>query len=454
MGDNNRSREMAAFLPAALEIQEAPPHPLARYLSWSLIGLVVLGVTWASLGHVNIVASAEGKIIPSGRVKVVQPSAGGVVKRILVSEGDTVTIGQPLIELDAVLTVADQNRLASEIDSLSQMISVNQAFLDQLNLPLEQQMQENTSSLLATNMAAAYAKEGSLHAELLRFQWRQYWSERQALYRSLDIASAEKSMTLEVISKLEQTLPIAVQRASNLNTLLNQSFIAETDYLSAEQTRIQVAQDLAAERHRIRMIVATEFEVQERIETHIAQTQRDVLSTLVEQQRQLASLREEMAKAEDLNGKRVLYAPVSGQIQQLQVTTEGGVVTEAQQLMLIVPSDELLEAEVFLKNDDIGYISQGMLAEIKVQTFPFTKYGVVDAEVLNVSRDAIVDEKRGLIYSMQLRLARNALQVDGTEAKLIPGMAVTAEVQIGERRIIEFFLSPLLRHKEEALRER
>ena len=447
LGDQQKTRELAAFLPAVLEIQETPPNPLARYLTWSLVGLVFLGVAWASWGKVNIVASAEGKIIPSSRVKVVQPSAGGVIKHIWVSEGERVAQGQPLIELDSALTMADSNRLEGDIQSLEQMIAVNRTMIERLNLPIDQQDE-------LSSVGWNYSQTTGLHTALLQQQWRQYWSQLQGLNRSLDKVRAEQAMTREVIIKLEQTLPIATQRAEKLHALLGQAFVSETEYLAAEKERIQITQDLAAEKQRVGQIAATEAEIREQIETHTAQTHANLLSTLADQERQLASLQEELAKANDLNNRRILYAPVSGQIQQMQVSTLGGVVTDAQQLMLIVPDEEKLEVEVFLKNDDIGYVTEGMAAEIKVHTFPFTKYGVVDAEIVTVSNDAIVDEERGLIYSMLLRMERNTLIVDGRETPLIPGMAVTAEVQTGERRIIEFFLAPLLRHKQEALRER
>jgi hemolysin D len=141
-------------------------------------------------------------------------------------------------------------------------------------------------------------------------------------------------------------------------------------------------------------------------------------------------------------------------VQELTVNTVGGVVTDAQQLMLIVPDEVQLEVEVFLENKDIGFVEEGMPAEIKVHTFPFTKYGLIGGEVTMISDDATVDEQRGLIYGMQLAMAKNTIGVNGKSVKLMPGMAVTAEVQTGKRRVIEFFMAPLLRHKQESIRER
>ena len=194
--------------------------------------------------------------------------------------------------------------------------------------------------------------------------------------------------------------------------------------------------------------------MREQVNTHIAQNSGALLTQIADQQRQITALNEEFTKATDLNDKQILYAPVAGRVQELAINTVGGVVTEAQQLMLVIPDEEQLEVEVFLENKDIGFVFEAMPAEIKIHTFPFTKYGVIDAEVANVSNDAIVDEQRGLIYSMQLRMAKNTIAVNGKDVKLMPGMAVTAEVKTGKRRIVEFFLAPLLRAKNESIRER
>ncbi len=178
------------------------------------------------------------------------------------------------------------------------------------------------------------------------------------------------------------------------------------------------------------------------------------MTSVADYQRQIASIKEELKKASDINQKRILYAPVSGQVNELAISTEGGVVTEAQQLMQIVPDEEFLEVQVMLENKDIGFAREGMPAEIKVQTFPFTKYGVIEGEVMSVSNDATVDEQRGLIYGMQIKMNAHTIRVNGTDVKLKPGMPVTAEVQTGHRRIIEFFMAPLLKYKNESIRER
>lgn len=449
LGDANQTRELAAFLPAALEIQATPPHPLARWLMWSLIALLVLGVIWACVGQVNIVASAEGKIIPSSRVKQIQPLEKAVVKKILVKEGQYVAQGEALIELDNTLTSSDQTSIATEVDTLQRNLAVSDAFIALLSMPEEEQQ-----ALNFTQMTLATQNGNGLYKQLLWQQWQQYWSQQQSLQNNLEKNQAEQAATREQIIKLQQTLPIIQRRAEKINKLYKQKFATEDEYLALEQERIETTQDLATEKQRLKQLQAATKEIQQQINTFTAQTQAEQLTKITDYQRQLATMSEELIKAKDLNAKQILYAPVAGRVQELAANTIGGVVTEAQQLMLIVPDQELLEVEVFLENKDIGFVNEGMTAEIKIHTFPFTKYGIIDGDVITVSDDATLDEKRGLIYGMRLLMKKNTLWVEGKEVKLIPGMAVTAEMQTGHRRIIEFFLAPLLRYKQEGLRER
>ena len=463
LGDHHHNRELAQFLPAALEIQAIAPHPLARWLARSLITLLLLGIIWACIGKVNIVASAEGKIIPSSRVKQIQPMGKGMVKAILVNEGDYVTQGQALIKLDTTLTTADKNRLQTEWHAAALNLALNQAMLSQIETttsnrqrqPLaEKQIALRPDQLTLKLPNFATAQETQRYQHLLWQQWQQYWSQYQSLQSNLRKIQAEQAASSEIIKKLRQILPIVSKRTTTLKNLYQKDFVAETDYLQVEQERIQTQQDLAAEKQRFKQLQAAESQAREQINTHIAQTNSTLLTQIVEQQQQIATLKEELVKANDLNDKQTLYAPVAGRVQELTVNTLGGVVTEAQQLMLIVPSEQQLEVEVFLNNKDIGFVHEAMPAEIKIHTFPFTKYGVIDAQVSNISSDAIIDEQRGLIYSMHLRMAKNTITVNGKDINLMPGMAVTAEVKTGKRRIIEFFLAPLLRAKNESIRER
>ncbi|MEO0444125.1 MAG: biotin/lipoyl-binding protein [Pseudomonadota bacterium] len=198
LGDQHHDRELAQFLPAALEIQATPPHPLARWLTWSLVALTLLGITWAAVGKVNIVASAEGKIIPSSRVKHIQPLEKAVVKAILVKEGQYVQQGDALIALDNTLTRADQTRLSTELDTLQRNLTVSQSLLDLLSKPVTEQQHITYAKLTLAN-----SEQGStLYKQLLWQQWQQYWSQTQTLQHSLTRTQAEQAASREQIIKL------------------------------------------------------------------------------------------------------------------------------------------------------------------------------------------------------------------------------------------------------------
>jgi len=454
LGDQYKTRELAAFLPPALEIQETPPNPLAKWLGRSLMLLFVIGVTWACTGEVNIVASAEGKIIPSSRVKQIQPLEKGVVKAIHVSEGQRVEKGQPLIELDSTLTGADKARLTGELTSALFRRSVSSTFLHLLNASETSISSDLWSSLALLEQPEATENDLDLNKKLLWQQWEQYQSQLKGLQSALRRSQSEQGSSQEQIKKLEQTVTIITKRRDSMKALQSKNYVSESDLLELEQEYIQQTQDLATEKQRYQQFIAAADEVKQQINTLKAQIRQEQLAATMAANREIAVLQEELTKAADLDNKQILYAPVSGQVQELAVTTIGGVVTEAQQLMLLVPEEEQLEVEVFLENKDIGFVEEGMPSEIKIHTFPFTKYGVIDGQVITISDDAVVDENMGLIYSMRVLMKKNTIIVKGKEVRLMPGMAITAELQTGKRRIVEFFLAPLLKAKSESIRER
>ena len=458
LGANNRSREELAFLPAALEIQDTPPHPLAYWFSRTVMALFVFLVLWTCLGHVNIVATAEGKIIPSARIKQIQPLEKGVVKTIFVQEGSKVKQGEPLVELDSTLTTADQQRLTNELLQSQFSLVRFQALQKMLDNSHATAMDKDIFSQIEN----AGETDIQLQEQLLQQQWRQYQAQRSATESALESHKAAKQEGLEIIKKLQGTLPLITKRTDSIKGLMEKKMASEAEYLELEEQRITQQQDLAAQQANQKQLDAAIEQAQQELNALTARTHSETLDKMAELQRQVKSNQEELSKARDLKAKQILYSPVDGRVQGLVANTIGGVVSEAQQLMTIVPEGENLEVEVFLQNKDIGFVHEGDAAEIKIQTFPFTKYGVINATVTRLSNDAFSLEQNqrdpsqneGLVYTMGLRMAKSTIQVNGEDVILMPGMAVTAEVKTGERRIIEFFLSPVLKAQQESIRER
>ncbi|EJN08139.1 HlyD family type I secretion periplasmic adaptor subunit, partial [Herbaspirillum sp. YR522] len=289
--------------------------------------------------------------------------------------------------------------------------------------------------LLASQLGEFRARLARLEAEVIRRQ-------------------ASLAATRALVGKLEQTLPIARRRAQDLKDLAERRFVSHHGYLEREQVRIEQEGDLDNLRARLREIEASLREADSQKSEIVAQARRATLDTLTRALQQQASLEQELAKAELQGRLTELRAPVAGTVQQLAIHTESGVVTPAQPLMMIVPRDQLLEVEAFLENKDIGFVRAGQQAEVKLESFPFTKFGTIAATVGSVSHDAISDDKRGLVYSSRVQLQRHTMQVDGVAVALSPGMAVAVEIKTGRRRVIEYFLSPLIAYANESLRER
>lgn len=435
----------AQFLPAALSLQETPVSPASRMAMWMLLSFAALALLWSVFGHVDVVATAQGKVVPNDRTKTIQPFETATVKRILVSDGQKVKAGEVLIELDATTALADKDRVQGDLAVARLQIARGQALLAMIdtgmqpNLARPEQVTDlqyvEAEHLLAGQVGEFTAKLGRIDAEAAR---------REAELRS----------TLELVRKLEQTVPIAQQRALDFKNLVDQNFVSRHGYLDQERTRIEQEGDLANQRSRLKEIEAALREVRGQRQALTAEARRVALDSITDGRQKRAALEQDYLKADSRGRLMQLTSPVDGTVQQLVVHTIGGVVTPAQPLMMIVPEDNPLEVEAFIENKDIGFVKPHQDAEVKVETFQYTKYGTIHAKVTSVSHDAINDEKRGLIYSTRVKMAKSTILVDSTEVKLSPGMAVSVEIKTGKRRVIEYFLAPLIQHTSESLRER
>ncbi|MES2771821.1 MAG: HlyD family type I secretion periplasmic adaptor subunit [Pseudomonadota bacterium] len=440
-----RSQHEAEFLPAALALQETPVSPAPRIAMWLIIAFALIALIWSIFGQVEVVATAHGKIVPNDRSKVIQPFETATVKRILVSDGQTVVAGDTLLELDATNADADSTRSAHDLLSARLQALRAKALLEAIS-----------SAKPAILGAVDDIKPERLAQEqkLLSGQYNEYKAKIERLDAEIKQREAERHSTQEIVDKLKQTAPIARQRAQDFKALADQNFVSKHAYLEKEQARIEQEGDLAMQKSRIRELNAALQAVSSEKNTLTAETRRIALDSLNEAEQKTSTFSQELIKADSRSKLLTLNAPVSGTVQQLATHTVGGVVTPAQALMIIVPSEDSLEIEAFIENKDIGFVNPGQEAQVKIETFPFTKYGTVRGRVTQVSNDAINDEKKGLIYSTRVKLDKANIQVDKKLVKLSPGMAVTVEIKTGMRRVIEYFLSPLLQYQNESLRER
>lgn len=414
----------AAFLPAALSLELSPVSPTARRTAIVLIGVIVTLVLWSVFGHVDIIADAHGKIIPSARVKSIAAIEIAKVRRLNVIEGQHVQPGQVLVELDKSASDAERDKAAGDRCIAVLQAARAQALLNTLDH--DAPLRLPSLSEMKTAGVDIDTSEWQLEQEHLSGQYRDYRA------RQIRIDAT--------ISHLRESLALATQRASDYLALLQDHDVAQHAWLEKEQIRNDLERELDDAR-------------QQRVSL-LEETRRLAYDQLNEGNRLAASARQDSLRADAHSKMQVLTAPVSGTVQQLSLHTIGGVVPPAQQLMTIVPDEDLLEVEAVLENRDIGFVHQGHSAEVKVEAFDYTKYGAVPAIVTQVSRDAIKDEKDNLAYTVKVTLQKTFIEIDGQRVKLQPGMIVDVGIKTGKRRLIEYLLSPLLHQQREAMHER
>jgi membrane fusion protein, hemolysin D len=442
---NNKNDELE-FLPAALEIQQTPPLPMARYIVWAIVTFFTIGVIWSWVGYVDIVSVAMGKIVPSSRVKIIQPLETGMVRAIYVKDGDNVQAGDVLIELDPTLTDADQmqtkeQQLALKLDR-ARILTI----LDIVD------NEEDKDYFLELNDATP--SQIKLQKDRINKQLNEYSALKAALKDEKTQRQAERAATVERIKQLDSTIPLVTERAKSLEDLLKDNMVPRVQWLELEQERIEQVQERNVQKNNSRMVDSAIANINQRLSAQKAEFEKTLLTELSDIENRISAFNQEMVKADKRVTLQKLTSPVTGTVHQLSIHTIGGVVTPAQELMHIIPHDDPVEVEAWLPNKDIGFVNEGQEAEIKVETFPFTKYGLVQGEIVTVSNDATPDENLGLVYAMRVSMEKTTMNVKDKVVNLSPGMAVTVEVNLGKRRLLEYLLTPLLRYKDESVRER
>lgn len=435
----------SAFLPAALALQDTPVSPAPLVAIRLSILFVVAGVVWACFGELDIVATARGRVIPDDRVKAIQPFETAVVARIAVQEGAMVKAGDLLLELDATVAQADGARVQNELHE-AQMASVRAQSL--LNALARMQWSDPVHS------ASVTAAQQAANVLLARGIWDEFQTRIQRFDAEWERREAERLALTEMVNKLSLTAPIAAQRSADFRQLMEAQFVSNHAWLERESVRLDQEGELATQKRRLQEIVAAQREVTSQRAAWTAEARRMWLDSLSQARQRQATAEQEWLKAQQRSRLTRLTAPVAGRVQQLAIHTVGAVVTPAQVLLQIVPDDAHPEIEAFLENRDVGFVRPGQVAQVKVETFPFTKYGTVEAQVHMVAADAVADERGAWLYAARFRPRTQFMQVDGRQARLSPGMAVSVEIKTGRRTVMDYFLSPLVETTRESLRER
>lgn len=442
MSESKGKLEFNQFSTAALAIAAQPPHHVVRMASLAICAMVGAALLFSFFAEMDIVVSAQGKVIPAGKSKVVQPLEPGVVRAIAVRDGQTVKAGDVLIELDLTSSGADRTRVQREVwEAQAEVARAYAQLAGQMRIAapadVPQEIVANQNAILQSRMEEQRAKVAALDSDLVKRR-------------------ADADAIGSGLSQQRASLPLVQQKHRMREDLAKTGHVAQTGVIETQMELINIEKDIAVQGNRLKESQAGFQAAQEQRMQAVAEFKARTNGELLEALKKREGAQQEFVKASQRWELQTLHAPIDGVVQQLAVTTVGGVVTAAQPLMTIVPENTPLELEAQVLNRDIGHIQVGQRVINKVETFDFTRYGYIDGEVLWVGTDAVQDQKLGPVFPVRIKLAQTETPtaVNGRHGQVKAGMNVTADIGTDRRRLIEYLLAPMLRYKQEALRER
>lgn len=436
--------EEVSFLPAAMEIIEQPVSPTARVTTWALLALLALAIAWLTLGRVDVVASAQGRLIPIDNVKVIQPAEAGVVREILVRDGQRVRKGQPLVELDPTVSTAEAVQAQRALETAELDMARARAILSALDgRGLAFRPPQGTpGDVVADQIALAHAQLDDIVATAATHS-----ADRQAAVAARGEASVQAA-------KLAETLPLLDEQIAANEQLLAKGFVSKLKVIEMRRQRLSAARDRDIAIQTSNKAIAQMASAGSGMAQSRAEARARVLADMTKADSEARLRREELIKARQRSSLQRLVSPVDGTVAQLAIHTVGGVVEAAKPIMIIVPSSGSLVAEVKVLNKDVGFVRVGQPVAVKLEAFPFTRYGTLPGRVIAVGSDATEDEKLGLVYTARVSLESSTIDRNGEHVMVSPGMATTVDIRTGARSIASYLMSPIDEARLDAARER
>lgn len=440
-----RNTQELAFLPAHLELTDTPLSPAPRWTARLIMALFALALLWACFGKLNIVAVAPGKTVALGRTKTIQALETSIVRKILVHDGQSVRKGDLLVELDAEGVSADAGKAAE---------SLVDARLVDLRTTAEIQAIDSGNPPRLASAPGLPADRWQAAQQQATSEFAAFEASKRGLKSTVAQKQAELHTTESAIAPLQHYADIARERLSEYQKLLGTGYVSRQDYLIRQQELINAKRDVTMQQHHRVELVAAISVAREQLASTVANTRQKLLDEQRQARDQVQQSTLDVKRASQRDALMQLRAPVDGTVQQLAVHTVGGVVTPAQALMEIVPIGVGFEVEAQVLDKDIGFVKRGQPVVVKLASFPYTRYGYLTGTIESISHDAAQDKTLGLVFPAHVKLNRDTLLIDGTKVRITAGMGVSAEIKTGQRRVIDYLLSPLETHVNEAMRER
>ncbi len=429
------TKDRHEFKPLLIEIEDRPLNPLGPLLLWIIITIIVFGGLWLYLAKIDIVVSARGKVIPYGEVKVLQPIETGVISKLLVKEGEFVHKGELLVEIDPSVTETNLDSKVKNLELLELEITRIMALVEEKDF----------------KPTALFKDKDLLSTQTLIYETSKRGHEQQKALinqQKLQIQEQIESAMIDV-NRLEQHSQNIQKKEQELLEVID--IIAKSDFEAAHKEAIEYEEQIHMKEHDILGLKEKLNELAQQKLLITQEYQNKLLEELTKKRKEATLLKVEIETIQFKKAKQCISSPVDGFVSKLMVHTIGGVVTPAEKLIFIVPKEAPLIIKATALNQDIGFIKEGMEAELKIDTFDFQKYGLIEATVTHISNDAVDDKKLGPVYEVYLKPKKNFLMVKGEKVYLTSGMSVSAELKVGKRRVINFFIYPLIKYMDEGM---
>lgn len=440
--------ETADFTPDLLTIQEQPPARLPRIVGYVTVGLFGLLLAWATFGKLDIIAGAEGRLVPRNYSRVLQPAEAGIVREVLVRDGEDVRAGQVLMRMDATTASADMGTLKAE--SALKALSLRRIDAELRGQPLLIDARDPPE--VASQVLAQYRARRQSYLDALS-------QEQATLFR----AKHDQAAARQQLAKLKATVPLYQLSANSYEKLVKEGFVSELGANDKIREKIEKEQELKSQESNMESQAAAVEQSRQRFAQIKSGYESQLLNERVELQSQQQRTEGELRKQIYKSGLLELKATENGTVKDMATYNPGAVVQPGTVLLNLVPKNELLYAEVAIRNEDVGFVAPGQRVKVKLQAYPFQKYGMLAGTVDVVGADSSANDPQKATamgqnpqsYKARVLLASQELRApNGEVLKLAPGMVVQAEIHQGRRTVLEYLLSPVQKVVQEAGRER
>ncbi len=425
-------------------VNERPSNTL--WIIPSLIGaLVVVIFVWLCISQVDVITPSLGKTIPNSRMVLIQATDLSTIDEIHVKNGERIKKGDVLIKFKSNIESFDNTSIKAKYE----------------NLLAEKLFLKNYIAFINTKKVISSVKNNELSLDVLKrlnlklsSHISSYKSEDFSLKTKVEKIKYEKEMLNTDIEKKSKLIVFTKENLHNITLLVNNGLEAELTLKDIEKEYIEQIEDIKikeSEKDKLNAQYKITRKEQEQFRNN---SLKDSIQKLTEVSNELNTLNPEVKKSEYALKLKSVISPISGTIYNLRNPTIGKVIQSGEVIMEIIPSDSPLEVEAKVLNRDIGFIYIGQKVKVKFDSFKFTKYGYIEGVITNIEKASILDETLGEIYPIIVELEKDEMLIDNRMVKLIPGMTAAVDIKIGKRRLIEYILSPMVRYKDEALREK